>query len=135
MKATEYVSELVTKYPRIREIWLIGSRANGSATADSDWDYLAFADEETFIRLKSDPQINRDGVDLMVVRDGVNFASPWTDGNRQKQGTLAKTGGGWDWKRCSPTRATYRATKLDNSGVQRVKTQCAFRVFPPEATV
>lgn len=30
--------------PNITEIWLIGSRAAGTAKDDSDWDFLVFGD-------------------------------------------------------------------------------------------
>jgi Polymerase beta, Nucleotidyltransferase len=48
---TEYVSALVSAYSAIREVWLYGSRANETARPDSDWDYLAFADEATLVSL------------------------------------------------------------------------------------
>jgi predicted nucleotidyltransferase len=43
---TQYVAELTATYPGIREVWLLGSRANGTATEASDWDYLVFLDDD-----------------------------------------------------------------------------------------
>jgi predicted nucleotidyltransferase len=42
-----YIRDLVAAYPAVKEVWLYGSRANGYADPDSDWDYLAFADDDT----------------------------------------------------------------------------------------
>lgn len=39
------VAELAAE-PSTREVWLIGSRANGTATEESDWDLLVFTDED-----------------------------------------------------------------------------------------
>lgn len=39
------VAELAAE-PSTREVWLIGSRANGTATDESDWDLLVFTDED-----------------------------------------------------------------------------------------
>ena len=46
-EASEYILELVASSPSIREAWLFGSRAAGSARPESDWDFLAFTDEAT----------------------------------------------------------------------------------------
>lgn len=37
---------LLSAEPSTREVWLIGSRANGTATDESDWDLLVFMDED-----------------------------------------------------------------------------------------
>jgi hypothetical protein len=41
-----YVEALLRRYGAIKEVWLIGSRAAGSANPSSDWDYIAFADRK-----------------------------------------------------------------------------------------
>src|SRR4051812_40674895 len=38
--------EALAREPETRSIWLIGSRANSRATAESDWDVLAFREDE-----------------------------------------------------------------------------------------
>jgi predicted nucleotidyltransferase len=42
---TTYIDALLTAYPSIKEVWLIGSRADGSAKPTSDWDYIILADQ------------------------------------------------------------------------------------------
>ena len=66
---TEYVAQIVSAYPAIREVWLYGSRANGTEKVDSDWDYLAFADDDTLSDLSRDARFHRDEIDLV--------ARPW----------------------------------------------------------
>ena len=128
----KYISELVASYPSIREVWLVGSRADGSARPESDGDYMAFADEATLTALRSDSRFHRAGIDLMIVTNGDQSAAPWTDHSGSKSGTLAKVDGGWHWERLSPTQATYRATKPPEAeGCEvRVFKQCALRVYP-----
>ena len=62
-----YISSLIKKYPTIREVWLFGSRANGTATPNSDWDLLAFSDSPIRELLKNDLTVHRSGVDLLVI--------------------------------------------------------------------
>lgn len=104
---TEYLKELVASHPAIAEVWLIGSRADGSARPTSDWDYLVIADQGTLESLSAKPEFNALDVDLLVVYDGDNFRKPWPDGDREKHGSLS----GWDWNQTSETEAHYRATK------------------------
>ena len=72
-----YIKQLVAAYPTIREVWLYGSRANGTERVDSDWDYLAYADKSTLDRLALDVRFDREDVDLMIVVDGNRFLKPW----------------------------------------------------------
>jgi Nucleotidyltransferase domain len=129
----EYVGKLTTRYPRIREVWLYGSRANNCWGPDSDWDYLAFADDDTLADLASDVEFHITGIDLMVVADGVRFAKPWIDDGRQKTGTLSTDdgAGGLAWKLISPSEARYRATKPgEGFAVKVLEDQKAIRVYP-----
>lgn len=103
----EYVKGLVVSHPAIAEVWLIGSRADGSAQPNSDWDYLIIADQGTLESLSAKPEFNDTKVDLLVVYDGDNFRKPWLDGDREKHGSLS----GWDWNQTSESEAHYRATK------------------------
>jgi predicted nucleotidyltransferase len=104
---TAYVKELIVSHPTIAEVWLIGSRAEGSARPTSDWDYLVIADQRTLESLSAKPEFNDPKVDLVVVYDGDNFRKPWLDGDRDKYGSLS----GWDWNQTSESEAHYRATK------------------------
>lgn len=125
----EYVAVLIAAYPAIREVWLIGSRADNTASPSSDWDYLAFADRFTFDDLaRRDGDLNDPAIDLLLVYDDDQFCKPWPDGERQKKGSLS----GWEWRKQSDTHATYRATKPrggDDFNVQ-VTTGTATRVYP-----
>lgn len=133
IEAAAYVAELVAAYPSIREVWLYGSRANGTAREKSDWDYLAFADAATLAALRRETRFDREGIDLMVVTDGVRFEQPWIDPGGKKEGTLAPEFGGMHWRKMSATEARYQATKPPAPGSSygtRVFAQRAARVHP-----
>jgi hypothetical protein len=104
---TAYVGKLVVSYPAIAEVWLIGSRADGSAQNTSDWDYIVIADPSTLESLSGTLEFNEPNVDLLVVYDGGNFRKPSPDEDREKHGSLS----GWDRNQTSETEAHYRATK------------------------
>lgn len=88
------------------ETWLMGSRANGSARAGSDWDLLVFGDVTLLDSLKKESPPNN--ADVLVVHDGNEFCSPWADSKgRIKSGSLAQ----WKWERRSSTSAVYWGTK------------------------
>ena len=103
----EYREELLRAYPSIKQIWLIGSRADGSAKSSSDWDYIVMADQSTLDALSAAPHFNDPVIDLLVVYDGNQFRKPWPDGDKEKRGSLT----GWEWKEISEINATYKATK------------------------
>jgi hypothetical protein len=118
-------------YPSIKQIWLIGSRADGSAKPSSDWDYIVMADQSALDALSVDSRFNDPAIDLLVVYDGDQFRKPWPDGSREKHGSLT----GWNWKETSEGKATYRATKPrdDDDFNVSVMTGVATRVnFTPE---
>jgi hypothetical protein len=106
MTAT-YVAALLRAHPSIKEVWLIGSRADGSAKPTSDWDYIIFADQGVLSALSTTSTFNKRDIDLLVVFDGDNFRKPWADGQREKRGCLS----GWEWRPISTSTAAYRATK------------------------
>jgi len=101
----QFTSELVTNFPGISAIWLIGSRANGTAKPLSDWDILVFADKQIFTVLKMDESYHRGAVDLLVVIDGDNFMKPY---GGEKTGSLTK----WKWKEISDDDAEYEGIKF-----------------------
>ena len=89
------------------EVWLIGSRANGTARENSDWDLLVFGSADLLARLEGQSMV--EDVDVLVVVDRDRLQSPWkrtTDGV-VKSGSLA----GWKWTRKSEREATYEGTK------------------------
>lgn len=103
------IDDLVRLRPAPASIWLIGSRANGTATDRSDTDLLVFAStaflEETRLKL-----LPREGVDLLVVHDGLNYVDPW----QAKAGSLDAL----KWRELTDRSATYVGTKWvpDNLG-------------------
>lgn len=99
-----WLDQLLVAYPAIREVWLIGSRANHRAHAGSDWDLVTFADEATCEAIEVDIQWHRADVDLLIVTDGDNFKRPW---GRPKAGSLTK----WEWRPTELGSATYKGTK------------------------
>ena len=96
---TEYVQRLVSAHPAIGEVWLFGSRANGTARDDSDWDYLVFSDDGSLLNsLYVDAQrfhVRR--IDLFVVAASYPIAmKPWAD-ERQKMLNLNDDPGNLAW--------------------------------------
>jgi len=131
--ANRYVAELVAAYPAIREVWLFGSRANGTAREDSDWDYLAFGDWIVLDALRSDARFRRAGVDLLVVTNGARFETPWLNPTGINWGSLGDDMEGLRWKQLSATTATYTATKSVGARsweVEVLPSQKARRVYP-----
>lgn len=104
----EYIQNLVSTYPSIREIWLLGSRANGRATPSSDWDYLVFTDDGNLLNaLYLDKRFNLPDIDLLLVFDGI-AVKPWEDRpdrlNLRLDVDLA-------WTELSATQARYLQAK------------------------
>jgi hypothetical protein len=103
---------------------------------DQTGDYLAFADDETLAELGLDTKFHVDGIDLMIVTDGIHFAKPWVDSDGQKCGTLAEdvADSGFAWSRLSPTTASYIQSKPDLSDPKMFnsirKERRAVRVYP-----
>lgn len=131
LEVQAHIFKLAQVYPGITEIWLIGSRANGNARIDSDWDLLMFADSETFLEITKRPEFKQPGVDLLVVYDNLHFQEPWpesADGYEPKTGALRGLGE-WDWERISDVDATYTGTKVIN-GMPTMQTKKAIRLWP-----
>jgi len=77
-----FIKELSGNYPDIREIWLIGSRANNDAVRpDSDWDFIAFANESTHSLIQNDKNLQKKAlnlsIDLLVEKESGVFRSVW----------------------------------------------------------
>ena len=121
----DHLTRLLAACPGIREIWLIGSRANGTATDRSDWDFLVFADRHAYTALARMPHLNEPDVDLMVLWDRDNFVKPWPEGDREKGGSLT----GWKWERHSDAWATYMERKWADGGAIS-RTAHAVRIWP-----
>lgn len=125
-----YIEQLVSSYPKITSIWLIGSRANGTATKNSDWDFMIFGSKDILKSLRTDSRFHFDLIDLLVVYNGRDFEKPW--GEKSKSGSLSE----WNWKEADSNNATYRATKpiYDENGKEEFNVKVlrckAVRIYP-----
>ena len=80
-----FITDLVKCSQNIKEIWLIGSRANGKEEIDSDWDLLVFVvdDGKTLHTIKGkanlkEKALNRTGpIDLFINSANNIFVNPW----------------------------------------------------------
>lgn len=121
------VDDIARRAPGLVEVWLIGSRANGSATPSSDWDFVAVGRPETLAYLREAEDLHCSDVDFLVVTDGDSFESAW--GERPKAGSLK----GWNWKQTAETGAVYSQTKWhdaeDGAGVRTTAAR-ARKVWP-----
>jgi predicted nucleotidyltransferase len=122
----QHVRKLGSCFPELEGIWLLGSRANGTARPDSDWDLLAFARPPGFQRLRSAQAFKRSDVDLLVVHDGLNFEEPWPIATPERPHPKAGDLRSWEWNQESEDHATYWANKEGReSDIMR-----AVRVWP-----
>ena len=98
-----YVLKLAREVAEIREIWLIGSRANESYRADSDWDFLIFGENLLLNKFSGIENTTSFSVDVLVVNEYPRFSS--CDG--RKTGSLTD----WEWL-VNGSVATYKGTKF-----------------------
>ena len=106
---------------------------HGTASEDSDWDYLAFGDWIVLDAIRSDARFRREGVDLLIVTNGVRFETPWLNPIGLNWGSLGDDMEGLRWKQLSPTTATYTATKSVGArawDIEVLPNQKARRVYP-----
>lgn len=100
----EWLQEVCNSSLGIREIWFIGSRANGTNRIDSDWDFLVIGDAGFIETIRQQKTLHRIDVDFLASEDGMHFHSAW---GRQKTMVLSKI----KWKKTSPYTAIYEGTK------------------------
>lgn len=132
----DYLARLVARCRTINTIWLIGSRANCADWADSDWDFIVFADQDAFNSIRDDASLHEPCIDLLVVTDpSGTFSAPW---GKHKSGSLPI----WQWVALNEVEATYRSVKwrhdegtdgeaTDSHGDFRIEQAKAIRVWPP----
>lgn len=97
-----FIDQLAQMYPPPESVWVIGSRANGRATASSDTDLLILGSQPLMDMLRD--QIRApEKIDCLVVYDGNNYKDPWQD----KSGSLEEL----EWCLISDTIARYVGTK------------------------
>jgi hypothetical protein len=102
---SQLVEWLMAQTPTPSEIWLIGSRANGRATEESDWDFLVFACSKYLCKLQEIGCPLSLVCDILVVVDGNRFESPFD----KKNGSLD----GWQWEIVDADHATYQGEKWE----------------------
>lgn len=119
-----FIEFLAAACDGLQSIWLIGSRANGTARLDSDWDLLAFGNPAVLVYLKSHPELHRYDIDFLVVTDGDHFESAW--GNKDKSGSISK----WEWRQLSDDRADYNGAKPSGTDDIVVDRQVSLRLWP-----
>ncbi|OGP74799.1 MAG: hypothetical protein A2V86_16000 [Deltaproteobacteria bacterium RBG_16_49_23] len=128
----KYIQRLVEVCPKVKEVWLFGTRANSSYRTDSDWDHLVYGSLGTFESISAHPELHHPCIDLMVLKDdGNSFAEPWIQLN-PKQGSLSE----WNWNFLTSTEAEYLQAKepTDGSGWRRaeVSAKKAIRLWPKQ---
>ena len=102
----EYIRYLVEHYPEISYIWLFGSRTNGRASKESDWDIMIFGNRSTAARMRCDPFTFRAKADVFIaVKNAFRSVWPSVDGTK-RSGTLVGKGS-WRWRRIAPRYALY----------------------------
>ena len=127
----EIASVLTSLLAREVEIWLIGSRANGTAKETSDWDFVVFGGREVLAALQREARVA--SLDLLVVVDDDTYIGPWP---RVEDGE-PKTGNWklWKWQKLSEDQATYEATKwADEDDYPDISTKRAVRVRRCQST-
>jgi predicted nucleotidyltransferase len=123
----EYVQAVASRCPSLKSVWLVGSRVDGSHSAASDWDFLAFGDPSTLECLRHATDLHRSNVDFLVVTDGDQFQNAW--GIKEKTGSLKL----WEWDEKSRNEAEYMGSKAApgaNWGGVVVTRRPAKRIWP-----
>ena len=94
----------------VLSIWLIGSRADGSARADSDWDFLVFSSMEPTCVTRRQPDVD-------VIRVGPTCRRALADGEDHLLDFQD-----FSWLRLDNERASYVGKKFRAYGA--VRDQC-----------
>lgn len=126
----DYLGSLAAACGGVESIWLIGSRANGTARTNSDWDLIAFGNSTVLACLKAHTELHRFDIDFLVVTNGDDFQNAW--GDRNKSGSLSR----WEWRQLSDTRAEYTESKSVESkdgGEILLRHRVSMRLWPDGA--
>lgn len=121
------LDRIALRSPSLIAVWLVGSRANGTANESSDWDFIAIGKPETLSFLRAATDLHHPDVDFLVVTNGDNFEAAW--GKCEKRGSLAQ----WEWEQLDSNNAAYTQTKWedaeDGAGVRSNRVS-AKRIWP-----
>ncbi|HQT33737.1 MAG: nucleotidyltransferase domain-containing protein [Thiobacillus sp.] len=104
VEAAAFIKALLSVSPPPDEVWLIGSRANGRETNESDTDLLVFGSSEFAAALKTHVA-SPERIDCLVTIDGDNYQDPW----QQKSGSLTEL----KWEKTDESSATYIGVAWD----------------------
>lgn len=125
----EYANALAAASPGVREIYMLGSRANGTAREDSDWDLLIIGNEQTLRFLRTATHLHRADIDCLVATNE-EFENAW--GEKLKTGSLP----GWKWERLNDFFAEYTENKwseTENGGDVVSRRRRAVQLWPKDA--
>lgn len=126
LEARAFAQQVASGDEDVLTVWLIGSRANGTSTPSSDWDFLVFGSEGTLARLRNSTALQRDGTDLLVVTNNNEFEGTW---GTAKTGSLLQ----WEWRQLSEAEAEYMAAKWverEDGSNMVLSRKRAIRVWP-----
>lgn len=134
---TQYVDQLIQSHPGIAEVWLFGSRADGTPKLNSDWDYLVFlSDQREFNGICQHRELDQPEIDLFVVVDR-RAMRPWPARDRQNKvlrPDASPEGMNWTARGAS---ATYQSREERRPGSPSLETvvriRVAKRVHPSDA--
>ena len=101
-QALETIAQLVALQPTPDSVWLIGSRANGRATSESDTDLIVMG-SEALLRAARSKLEQPKAVDCLIVFNGDDYQDPW----QEKSGSLSKL----EWEQIDASSAKYVGTK------------------------
>ncbi len=129
-----YINELKDKYSEIESVWLFGSRANAPYSEESDWDLFIFANGRVLDSLKTDTELRRENIDLLVVFNGNDFKAPWKQPGEEhlplKYGSLTGLGQ-WGWEEISDVEAVYiKAENMKGHSYPVTRSMKAWRIWP-----
>lgn len=97
-----WLAHLTNNLPTINAIWLIGSRANGTFTNRSDWDFIAILDHFDNEAHDFIGKHNRADIDFLVsVKNCPNFET--VPPSKHKTGSFES----WSWQQISKHEAVY----------------------------
>lgn len=103
------LERFVSEFPRVTEIWVFGSRADGTASDDSDWDLLVRSDDHLTAAAVRPAQHFRSERFCLFIAHGDSFERPWP---RAHDG-LTETGSFPDWRwTWEGDRARYHGSSL-----------------------
>lgn len=111
------VLRLLAIYLDIQSVWSLDHQPADLSARATLGRLLAFADERTLMRLRTNENLHIPDVEFLVVVDGDVFASAW--GPCNVSGSLAR----WAWRETSPHEAFYDESRWssDEAEVIRVR--------------